>query len=211
MTDDAASVVCSQLGLGSSGSTIKHAPFGEGNGTIWLSRVRCTGKEYRLEYCPHAPWGNAAGCTHSEDVGISCLGTVGSGDTAPGVGEPPADPPPVAAPAGSARWHERSVDMHRQLRHRDMPSSLVAPGQLTCPCATPSVAVTVRLVGGSTKRQGRLEVLQKGLWLEWGDSLRKDCKANRTIASGWPSTALRSWQQSAPSAESIPLDAGFAF
>lgn len=27
--------------------------------------------------------------------------------------------------------------------------------------------MTVRLVGGSTKRQGRLEVLQKGLWREW--------------------------------------------
>ncbi|KAL4422483.1 hypothetical protein ABPG75_008680 [Micractinium tetrahymenae] len=109
MTDDAVGVVCSQLGLGGPGSTIKHAPFGEGTGPIWLSRVRCSGDEYRLEACPNAGWGNAAGCTHAEDVGISCLGTVGAADVAPGV-------------------------------------------------------VTVQLVGGSTRRQGRLEMLQKGLW-----------------------------------------------
>lgn len=87
MTDDAAGVVCSQLGLGGSGSTIKHAPFGEGNGTIWLSRVRCSGDEYRLEDCPNAGWGAATGCSHAEDVGVSCLGSVGAADVAPGVGE----------------------------------------------------------------------------------------------------------------------------
>lgn len=87
MQDEAATVVCGQLGLGSAGTVIKRAPFGPGTGPIWLSQVRCTGQEFELEKCPNAGWGNATGCTHEEDVGIHCYGEVGEPDVAPGVGE----------------------------------------------------------------------------------------------------------------------------
>jgi deleted-in-malignant-brain-tumors protein 1 len=48
-----------------------NAAFGEGNGTILLSNVHCTGLEYRLFSCVHeGP--PAQNCEHREDAGVVC-------------------------------------------------------------------------------------------------------------------------------------------
>ena len=41
-------------------------------GSILLSSVSCVGSETSLGNCSHGGWGNTAGCTHKNDVGIVC-------------------------------------------------------------------------------------------------------------------------------------------
>ncbi|ESO89532.1 hypothetical protein LOTGIDRAFT_125167, partial [Lottia gigantea] len=67
-----AQVVCRQLGLNPEGAVVRGpAYFGEGKGSIWFSRVECTGSESSLADCPHRGW-NKPDCDHSEDVAVSC-------------------------------------------------------------------------------------------------------------------------------------------
>ena len=92
-----AEVVCRQLGFTTAGmspvssTTGKHALchssfsytgataileafFGQGNGSIWLDDVRCTGNETRLIACSHSAIGRH-NCVHSEDASVRCQGT----------------------------------------------------------------------------------------------------------------------------------------
>ena len=69
-TDAAAGVVCYMLGQGHVGYDIGNR-YGGGNGTIWLSVVRCSGMELHIEDCLHNGWGRHS-CDHSEDVSVSC-------------------------------------------------------------------------------------------------------------------------------------------
>lgn len=70
----AASVVCRQLGLGSSGTTVANGPFGSGTGWILMDNVQCRGSEATLQECPSSGWG-VSDCGHSEDIGVRCSGT----------------------------------------------------------------------------------------------------------------------------------------
>ena len=73
----AAGVVCRQLGFGSSGTAIGSAEFGQGSGSIWLDRVKCTGNESSLASCSHLGVGVTRRCSHLEDAGVRCSGTQG--------------------------------------------------------------------------------------------------------------------------------------
>uniref|UniRef100_A0A6I8RKP4 SRCR domain-containing protein n=1 Tax=Xenopus tropicalis TaxID=8364 RepID=A0A6I8RKP4_XENTR len=66
-----ATVVCRQLGCNS--SLIKAFSFGAGSGKIWLGHPRCTGIETALWKCNHRMWGRHY-CAHHEDVGVVCAG-----------------------------------------------------------------------------------------------------------------------------------------
>ncbi|KAM5151740.1 scavenger receptor cysteine-rich type 1 protein M130-like [Mantella aurantiaca] len=69
-----ATVACRQLGCGSlqeDGVQAKTANFGAGSGRIWLSHVKCNGRESSLARCHHRMWG-AEGCGHKDDVGVIC-------------------------------------------------------------------------------------------------------------------------------------------
>ena len=45
--------------------------FTQGNGSIWLDEVRCSGSESWLANCPASPIG-LHDCGHSEDAGVRC-------------------------------------------------------------------------------------------------------------------------------------------
>ncbi|KAL0148713.1 hypothetical protein M9458_056040, partial [Cirrhinus mrigala] len=67
-----AAVVCRELGCGKPLSAPNRAPFGEGTGKIWISRVQCTGLESTLMNCGFIAWGIKA--NHNEDAGVICSG-----------------------------------------------------------------------------------------------------------------------------------------
>lgn len=68
----AADVVCKQLGfLRGAINFYGNAVYGLGNGTIWLSNVKCNGSESNIAQCNHYYWG-LSDCTHDQDVSIVC-------------------------------------------------------------------------------------------------------------------------------------------
>ena len=70
--DTDASVVCRQLGFGSSGTAIGSAGFNHGSESIWLANVACTGSERTLASCGHSGVG-ITHCYHFEEAGVRCM------------------------------------------------------------------------------------------------------------------------------------------
>ncbi|XP_067164857.1 antigen WC1.1-like, partial [Apteryx mantelli] len=70
-----AAVVCKQLGCGSALQALSDAHFGPGSGQIWLSDLECQGTETALSECKHAGWGGH-NCYHAWDAGVVCSGFV---------------------------------------------------------------------------------------------------------------------------------------
>lgn len=69
--EDAAKIICQNLGYRGSAYVKKDAYFGRSDGPIWLDQVSCFGNETSIEKCAHWDWGEH-NCDHSEDVGIVC-------------------------------------------------------------------------------------------------------------------------------------------
>jgi hypothetical protein len=76
----AASVVCHELGLGSQGAALTAAAAAEMGAApeegsapqqVWLDGVGCSGKERRLDDCPHSVVGSYR-CDPSDLVFVSC-------------------------------------------------------------------------------------------------------------------------------------------
>ena len=66
-----ASLVCAQLGYGSSG---KLTYFGAGTGSVLLENVLCSINDTVLASCGHYGVGIKIRCPHSKDVGVKCYG-----------------------------------------------------------------------------------------------------------------------------------------
>lgn len=68
-----ATVVCGQLNCGDPELASARDLFPQGNGTIWLDEVKCTGGERTLWDCKFAAFGDHD-CGHKEDVAVICSG-----------------------------------------------------------------------------------------------------------------------------------------
>ena len=69
-----ATVVCRQLGFYSSVRAYGSARYGQGTGSIWLSRLSCIGNELSLFECDQLSVGTK-NCTHANDASVSCVGS----------------------------------------------------------------------------------------------------------------------------------------
>ena len=69
-----ASIVCKQLGFGSSGTAILDVlVYGPGTGRVLLSNVLCSSSDTTLSSCAHRTVGiTACGCDHYKDAGVTC-------------------------------------------------------------------------------------------------------------------------------------------
>ena len=73
---DDAEVVCRQLGFtGVEAVHVGGSPFGSGTGQIWLDNLACVGDEMSLLDCGSNGIGSH-NCSHNEDVGVTCEGTL---------------------------------------------------------------------------------------------------------------------------------------
>ena len=66
-----ATVVCRQLGFYSSVRAYGSAQYGQGTGSIWLSRLSCFGNESSLFECGQLSVATK-NCTHSNDAAVNC-------------------------------------------------------------------------------------------------------------------------------------------
>ncbi|XP_052086344.1 deleted in malignant brain tumors 1 protein-like isoform X15 [Mytilus californianus] len=65
-----AAVACRQMGY-CSGIKIPSSHVQDGEGTIWLNRLACTGSESKLLNCTYNA--DTSGCRHNYDVGVHCF------------------------------------------------------------------------------------------------------------------------------------------
>ena len=65
-------MVCRQLGYADALEAVTDAYYGQGEGTIVLDNVQCTGAERNLTECLHTGFVNHD-CRHSEDASVVCL------------------------------------------------------------------------------------------------------------------------------------------
>lgn len=137
--DSAALVVCRQLGYLDGGFMTNISTYGEGTGSINLDQVYCSGSEASLSYCDAS---TSHDCTHSEDVAVFCAGELNGHAR----GEPAQHAVNISAPDGA--WPCLTFGRH-----------WTADGPLS-----PKPVKAVRLVGGPSASEGRLEVQIGGVW-----------------------------------------------
>ena len=65
-------VTCVAVYYSTGAHPLINAYYGQGNGTILLDDVRCTGNEADIKDCSHRSW-TTNNCRHEEDVGVLCV------------------------------------------------------------------------------------------------------------------------------------------
>ncbi|KAM7370603.1 hypothetical protein PAMP_010132 [Pampus punctatissimus] len=162
-TDRDASVICRQLGLGDIGTALQHSQLGSGSGLFHYERLGCRGDEYTLSMCQSRTF-VTGDCNHGNEAAVVCEPPEGSG-------------PPLRLVGGEEDFEGRLEVFHRgrwgsvcddQWDDRD---AEVVCRQLgfggTCYNEAQYETVSdgvVRLVGGDSPWEGRVEVFHSGDW-----------------------------------------------
>ncbi|XP_047618644.1 deleted in malignant brain tumors 1 protein-like [Phacochoerus africanus] len=177
-----ATVVCRQLQCGQAVAAPTGAHFGAGSGKIVLDDVQCMGSESHLGQC--VPRGGAGhNCGHLEDASVVCAGADGSTGPAPTT-EPEAATPPYALSGHPLAAMAGTVAAARSLGRACSGTHLTFVSASNCMTVvyfrssnntgenfiayylseTKGHQLELRLVGGSGRCSGRVEVLHQGAW-----------------------------------------------
>ncbi|KFO11622.1 Neurotrypsin, partial [Balearica regulorum gibbericeps] len=151
--DRDAEVVCRQLGLSGNPKALSWAHYGQGSGPILLDEVECSGNELSLDQCKKSEWGQQ-NCDHIEDAGVSCDPFTGTN-----LQLYVSQMQPVLLPYYTAC----SADI--TLLQGPIGLLCMAPTRATrCGGREQAAEGTVRLAGGRSPSEGRVEVYYNGDW-----------------------------------------------
>jgi deleted-in-malignant-brain-tumors protein 1 len=143
-----ATVICRQLGHSNLRGELL-SRFTRGHpavGKIWLDQVQCQGDEEDILTCKHLSLGGH-NCVHSEDVAIRCTGT-----------PKPVPTTSLAIPTSSSTQPGLGISS-------SVPTSTPTPTAV--PTTGPNITYPdgiLRLVGGTTPSEGRVEIYHNGEW-----------------------------------------------
>uniref|UniRef100_A0A8C3BUD4 Neurotrypsin n=1 Tax=Cairina moschata TaxID=8855 RepID=A0A8C3BUD4_CAIMO len=154
--DRDAEVVCRQLGLSGNPKALSWAHFGQGSGPILLDEVECSGNELSLDQCKKSDWGQQ-NCDHIEDAGVSCDPFTGTYLQLCAIQMQPYLPTTIYTfwflpLVGCRGFSEVGFSLFFSLTEL---WSVVLP---------PLAEGTVRLAGGRSSSEGRVEVYYNGDW-----------------------------------------------
>uniref|UniRef100_A0A8C0AP50 SRCR domain-containing protein n=1 Tax=Buteo japonicus TaxID=224669 RepID=A0A8C0AP50_9AVES len=186
-----AAVVCKQLGCGSAVGAPQYGYFGRGSGPVWVDSVVCKGTESALSDCKHSGWGKQ-NCGHIGDAGVMCSGfRLVNGSTAC-AGRVEIQVLEAWGTLCASHWdllnahvlcHQLNCGFAESIpgrEHFGRETGLVwrdafhCDGTEThlgqCPVITLGVSpcsagfASLRLVGGGSRCDGRVEIFQNGTW-----------------------------------------------
>ncbi|XP_051546818.1 deleted in malignant brain tumors 1 protein-like [Myxocyprinus asiaticus] len=157
-----AQVVCRQLGCGAARSADGNAAFGAGEGVVWLNRVECRGNEIHLWDCPLS-LNNHTDCSHKEDAGLTCAGRVLSKEQHSGYEDADELLSAKSAKGDTPDYYINATTTKRPTE-RVQEYDNVKNVNEDIHRKTYVLLGRVRLVGGNSPCNGRVEVLHYGQW-----------------------------------------------
>ncbi|XP_062615393.1 uncharacterized protein LOC134277123 [Saccostrea cucullata] len=144
-------VVCQSLGFSSKNAvSMCCAKFGEGTGPILLDDVDCLGSETDIGQCKHRGW-KVHNCQHLEDVSIRC--------------SPKEDPSTIFSTTLTTNPRESTLQSTTPPATTTTTTPIMITTKDTDTTSITEISnKTIRLVGGATPYEGRVEVYYNGEW-----------------------------------------------